>query len=289
MSGYAFHPVWPELRGVVEAIWHTDVPNAGAARSMVLPLVSPILCFHYRKAPLLRLGGQQGDRLLDPGGFRMTGIASVAARIQANGGVGGVMVRLRPEGAARLHGVSVAEFTEDAFALQDVFSPTAISLLHERLLEGPTAVERVRVVQQFLRQRLVERTPDPLAAAAAIALRRHPSLAIRDLAKRLDVGERQLRRRFRDGFGIAPKPFALIVRLGAAIRVRRGGAGWAETAAACGYSDQAHMNNDFSTMVGAAPDVLFRTTSLGQDRQPCRSAEESEFFNTFVSERPTAA
>ncbi len=46
MAGYTFHPVLPELAEVVEAIWHADFPDPGAARSMVLPVVSPIICFH---------------------------------------------------------------------------------------------------------------------------------------------------------------------------------------------------------------------------------------------------
>jgi hypothetical protein len=68
MAGYTFYPVRAELADVVEAIWHADFPNPSAARSMVLPLVSPTICFHYRCAPLLRLeslGAKQG--LVDPG------------------------------------------------------------------------------------------------------------------------------------------------------------------------------------------------------------------------------
>jgi hypothetical protein len=139
MPGYVFHPVRAELADVVEAIWHTDIPNAGAARSMVLPVVSPILCFHYRSAPLLRMGGAETERLSDPGGHRMTGICSMAACIQARGPKGGVMVRLRPDGAVSLAGVHLREFAEDAFTLGDVFSPRTISLLDERLQEADDA------------------------------------------------------------------------------------------------------------------------------------------------------
>ncbi len=288
MPGYVFHRVRAELADVVEAVWHADFPDAGAARSMVLPVVSPILCFHYRSAPLLRMGGPGAERLVDPGGYRITGISSASARIQANGPVGGVMVRLRPEGAARLRGVSLPEFAEDAAALGDVFSDGDVSLLEERLLESADSEARVRAVQRFLLSHLSEREPDTLACAAARALRSDPSFTVRSLARRLDVGERHLSRHFRASFGTSPKRFARIVRFGAAVRAGRK-IGWADTAAACGFSDQAHMVNEFSSMVGMAPDTLFRATSLGMPRALGLSAPESDFFNTFVAERPTSA
>ncbi len=288
MPGYVFHGVRAELADVVEAIWHADFPGAGAARSMVLPVVSPILCFHFRSAPLLRMGVPGAERLVDPGGYRITGISSASARIQTNGPVGGVMVRLRPEGAAKLRGVSLPEFAEDAAALGDLFSDGEVSLLEERLLESADAEARVRTVQRFLLSRLSEREPDTLACAAAMALRSDPSVAVHSLARRLDVGERHLSRRFRASFGVSPKRFARIVRFGAAVRAGRR-IGWADTAAACGFSDQAHMVNEFSSMVGMAPDALFRATSLGLSRPPGLSNPESDFFNTFVAESPTSA
>lgn len=287
MPGYVFHSVRAELAGVVEAIWYADFPDAGAARSMVLPIVSPILCFHFRSAPLLRMGGPDAERLVDPGGYRITGVCSAAARIQANGPVGGVMVRLRPEGAARLKGVSLGEFAENAAALGDVFSDGEVSLLDERLLESAGAAACVVAVQRFLLDRLSEREPDPLACAAARILRSDPIHSVRDLASRLDVSERHLSRRFRTSFGTSPKRFARIARFGAAVRQGRRN-GWADAAAACGFSDQAHMVNEFSTMVGMAPDTLFRETSLGMPRARGLSLAESDFFNTFVAERLTS-
>jgi hypothetical protein len=49
------------------------------------------------------------------------------------------------------------------------------------------------------------------------------------------------------------------------------------------------MVNEFSVMVGMAPDALFRATSLGLPRAPGLSRSESDFFNTFVAETSTSA
>jgi AraC-like DNA-binding protein len=290
MSGYAFYPVRAELAEVVEAIWHADFPDAEGARSMVLPVVSPIICFHYRCAPLMRLeslGSEQ--RLFDPGRYRITGMNAGTARLQASGPVGGVMVRLRPEGAARLRGVSVRELAEAAFALSDVFAPAEVSRVDERLLEANDGDARVGVVQQLLIDRLGQRRPDALVAYAARRLRRQPSLPVGELATQLDVSERHLSRRFREALGASPKRFARIARINAVLSAARGCRDWAEIAGACGFSDQAHMINDFTAMVGMPPDKLFQRTSLAQDRKARLSAPESDFFNTFVAEASSRA
>lgn len=287
MAGYTFHPVLPELAEVVEAIWHADFPDPGAARSMVLPVVSPIICFHYRCAPVLRLESPGAEQpLVDPGRYRMTGMNAGTARLQASGPVGGVMVRLRPESAARLRGVCARELAEHAFALSDVFAPADVSRCDEMLLEAEGVDARVGVVQQLLLDRLGERPTDALVARAARRLRQQPSLSVRALAARLDVSERHLSRRFRDALGASPKRFARIARINAAVRAASAGGDWADVAVACGFSDQAHMVNDFTAMIGMPPERLFRTTSLALERKPRRSTPESDFFNTFVAETP---
>jgi hypothetical protein len=48
------------------------------------------------------------------------------------------------------------------------------------------------------------------------------------------------------------------------------------------------MVNEFTAMVGMAPDELFRATSLGLQRPVGLSPTESDFFNTFIAERSTS-
>ena len=287
MAGYEFFPVHPRLKGVIEAIWDTDFPNPGAARLIVLPVVSPILCFHYRSPPLLRTNPKSADSVetwIDPGRYRMTGIYSKAARLRPNGPIGGVMVRLRPDLAGRIRGISMHEFSDRAFALTDIFACGVISLLDEKLLEAPNAAARVATVQSFLMDRLHDSEPDMLAHSAARILRDNVTIAIRELASRLDVSERHLARRFNLSFGVAPKQFARIVRISKAVAAARSGEDWAGVAALLGFNDQSHMINDFTAMVGVPPELLFRTTSLGRDRPPGLSAEEFDFYNTFIAE-----
>jgi AraC-like DNA-binding protein len=290
MAGYTFFPVHPRLEEVIEAIWDTDFPDPGAARSMVMPIVSPILCFHYRSPPLLRIAANTAsddETWINPGRYRMTGIYSKAARLRTSGPVGGVMVRLKPESAVRIRGICLREFSNQAFTLSDVFSTGEISLLDEKLLEAANAPTRVGAVQAFFLARLRDREPDNLVHFAAQGLRRKPTISIRELASRLNVSERHLARQFNLSLGVAPKQFARIVRVGKVVAAARGGGNWADIAALLGFNDQSHMINDFTAMVGTPPQLLFRTTSLGRDRKPRLTAAESDFYNTFVAEAST--
>ena len=78
------------------------------------------------------------------------------------------------------------------------------------------------------------------------------------LARTAGLSDRQLERRFRSAVGLAPKLFSRIVRFQRVVRLARRSAqaGWAETAARCGYADQAHLVRDVRAFSGATPSAL---------------------------------
>ena len=70
-----------------------------------------------------------------------------------------------------------------------------------------------------------------------------------------DVGwsVRQLENRFREQIGLGPKAAARVLRLQRARRLLAAGRGAAETAALCGFYDQAHLSGEFKAMTGCTP------------------------------------
>ena len=83
-------------------------------------------------------------------------------------------------------------------------------------------------------------------------------MRVRHLAAQLDVSERHLSRSFQAMFGMSPKRFARIGRIESAWSARSQGASWADVAYATGFTDQAHMINDFTEIVGVPPAQLAR-------------------------------
>jgi AraC-like DNA-binding protein len=66
-------------------------------------------------------------------------------------------------------------------------------------------------------------------------------------------GVRQLENRFREQIGLSPKAAARVLRLQRARRLLCAGSSQAETAAVCGYYDQAHLSGEFKAMTGCTP------------------------------------
>jgi len=149
-------------------------------------------------------------------------------------------------------------FLDAQICLADLFGSSRVSLLEEMLAEARTSAERFVCVERFLAANLRERRVEPVACRAAALLRQSPHLRIRHLAARLDVSERHLSGSFQAMFGMRPKQFARIARIESAWSARSQGASWADVAYATGFTDQAHMINDFTEIVGVPPAQLVR-------------------------------
>ncbi|NEB79560.1 helix-turn-helix domain-containing protein [Streptomyces sp. SID14478] len=81
---------------------------------------------------------------------------------------------------------------------------------------------------------------------------------------------RHLENRFREQIGLSPKTAARVLRLQRARRLLCAGSTQAETAAACGYYDQAHLSGEFKAMTGCTPRefALARGVRLDPDGPP---------------------
>jgi transcriptional regulator GlxA family with amidase domain len=73
------------------------------------------------------------------------------------------------------------------------------------------------------------------------------------LAEEVGWSARHLENRFREQIGLGPKAAARVLRLQRARRLLAAGRGAAETAALCGFYDQAHLSGEFKTMTGCTP------------------------------------
>jgi AraC-like DNA-binding protein len=196
------------------------------------------------------------------------------------------MVRLKPESAMRVGQGLMSELFDAAVSVGDVFGPTEASFLFEKLAGAKDSVGRVMAVQDFLLRRLRDDEPDPAMRQAMLSLRRNSTLSVRQLAMQLDLSERHLSRQFRAATGATPKQFARIVRIGKVVATARPHRqSWAEIAVSCGFTDQAHMVNEFRTMIGSSPEAFFHMTSLRVRPPMTASSAESDFYNTFVLEQ----
>lgn len=94
-----------------------------------------------------------------------------------------------------------------------------------------------------------------VAEAVELIEKRHDEIKIAEIAGIVGLSIRQLERRFRDCSGLTPKQFLRIRRLRAASinLVEEDQLNWAARAAEMGFTDQSHLNREFSTLTGRTP------------------------------------
>lgn len=163
--------------------------------------------------------------------------------------------------AGEVFGVPAAELAGGVIPLAALWGNATTHALRERLAQAGDASQAATVLAEAIARRVAVAGPrDGQALLVAEAVRRLPSERAQDIAVRLDVSERHLRRLFHQTVGMSPKRYERIARFRRAIHAARADAGttWASIAAAVGYYDQAHLIADFHAIAGTTPGAFLR-------------------------------
>jgi AraC-like DNA-binding protein len=167
-----------------------------------------------------------------------------------------VGIRFRPAVAPVVLGVPASALVDCHVPAVDVLGARVTQLV-DALHAATTAREAAAVLFAHTSHWL-RREPDSLVEETVRVVRRttdDPSVA--ELALTLGVSERQLRRRFVDAVGYAPKTFQRVTRLrrfvAGAARAKRS---LAELAVASGYADQSHLTREVRALAGLTPSAL---------------------------------
>lgn len=269
----------PSLADVVEAIWQLDLPDAREARGYAvksLPTASSIMAVHFR-APII------SDRKNYEHAYRtvVTGVQRDTVNVQPSGSLGTVVVRFKPGAAACIFGPRMDVFSTANVELSDVVGDTARDRLQTQLRESTDEFARLDVIEAFLAPR-VRHNSDPLVRHAIGSLRRNPGRPVAQLARVLEISQRQFERRFLRHAGATPKQFVRMLRVEMAIAARHRGAAWADIAAHCGFNDQAHMIRDFKALSGVTPQAFMRRAFGGAMRGYNTALAMSGFYNTVI-------
>jgi AraC-like DNA-binding protein len=183
-------------------------------------------------------------------------------------------IRFRPGEAARLLPAASRELTDGEAPLASLWGDEGraleaalVELLDHAVARALTAEQilaRARaVVEATLRKRLASHAAavDTRVRAAAGMLASSDGMSVGEVAKRVELSERQLARRFNERVGVAPKTFARVMRLQRAAALLADGSSPSDAASLAGYADQAHFTRDSSELAGITPSGLARELS----------------------------
>ena len=196
------------LGGLVTAITYRAGEQPRASVEKILPGPETGLWVNLNR-DAFRSFGSSGDGRQVPGAM-VSGPASRATVIEFEEGHGHVAVSFALGAASCFLGVPVSELRDDLVPLPDLWGRTG-ACLRERVLEAATPGAALAVMEEALCSALVAPGPDPAVIAAAGALDR--GVAVGEVADRLGLLPRTLRRRFTAQVGLTPKRFARIQRL----------------------------------------------------------------------------
>jgi AraC-like DNA-binding protein len=248
------------LGGLVTAITYRAGEQPRAAVEKILPSPETGLWVNLNRDAFRSFGWSGGARQMP--GAMVSGPAGRATVMEFEEGHGHVAVSFALGAAGGFLGVPVSVLRDDLVPLPDLWGRTG-ACLRERLLEAATPEGALAVMEEVLLSFVTGSGPDPAVIAAAGALAR--GTAVGEVADRVGLLPRTLRRRFTAQVGLTPKRFARIQRLKRVTRDLDGQAevDWATAAFRHGYADQPHLADEFRDLAGVTPTGYLRSRVNG--------------------------
>lgn len=221
---YAELPLPPALDGLVAGIWTL----AGDQPGWVEQEATPDGCIE-----LIHRSAGRSEWRRDQPAFFATGLSPHPIRFGFSGDARFTAIKLWPWAWHALGGAPCPSFADDWIAVPPGGALAA-------LLSGDPVAN--------LRRAFAGISPPPRGQAILA------SATVAELSARTGLPHRRLQRIFARELGMAPRAYLRLLRFRTAMQaVQQGADSLADTAAARGYADQAHMARDFRSLAGVPP------------------------------------
>ncbi len=165
-------------------------------------------------------------------------------------------MRILPEACAAFFGANPTEIATGEFEKEN-FGGRFSTQLQNRLKACEDFSEIVAVYEEYSKKFGVRREEIDrrLAKATRIFIETEGLAKISETAREIGLSERQFERNYRRASGLTPKQFARICRFRATAvdLIKNSAQNWANRAAAKGFTDQSHLNREFSSLSGNSP------------------------------------
>lgn len=184
----------------------------------------------------------------------LTGVHASAGTGGHQGRLSGMEIVMTPWAAYSLLGAAMHELAGRHLAAEDVLG-RRLGPLADALASAPDWPRRFALMDTALTAWGAAGRPcSPRVARAWDEVGARRGIVTTDvLAASVGWGRRQLENRFREQIGVSPKIAGRIARLDNTLRALAAGRSPCETAAAVGFSDQAHLSREFKAMTSLRP------------------------------------
>jgi AraC-like DNA-binding protein len=233
--GYAEWQPPAALRGQVACLWASVTPDGPDRDRLVLPDACSDLIW------------EQGA------GAYVAGPDTGPVRIRARAGTVLAGVRFRPAAGGQVLGLPLSELRDQRVTLSDL-CPAEGRTLTAALSPAAAAAWILDVTGRLAADSIA----DPAVTEAA-ALLADPAARAGDIAAKLGLSERHLRRRTHAAVGYGPKMLQRVLRFQRFVRLLDASAALpdlADAAARAGYADQSHLTRECRSFSGHTPAAL---------------------------------
>ena len=218
-----------------------------------LPKGVPFMTISLSELPRLKF---QNNTLTDSPVLSLNGqTTGNTVKVGFKGEVYFIGIDFTPTGLYRLLGIPMSNFTDRAIDFEDIFSHKAL-LLIEQLQEAEDIRKRLTLLDEFFikNSRFKENLQIDKSEYAVTLLQDNENISLDDLAGKVNVGQRQMRRLFNECIGISPKQFASVSRFRKAYLNLQYASdiSMEELAFRHGYFDLSHMIKDFKKYTGSS-------------------------------------
>lgn len=165
-------------------------------------------------------------------------------------------VDFKPGGLYRFLDIPMGEFTNSSLELKTV-SYSAFHQLAENIVNSMSIGEQIHIIEAFLLRHLdrINISQTPVLEALYTIKETSGGIRVNELADKLFISERSLRRLFHEQVGISPKTLCRITRLQSVMKHCSEGKQLDFLIAAydSGYFDQSHFIKNFKEFCGYTP------------------------------------
>ncbi|MET8246300.1 helix-turn-helix domain-containing protein [Streptomyces sp. NPDC005202] len=251
----------PRLRpGVISYRWIRLAMNR-PRRRLETPIGAATLLLGFEEPVRIAGRGRPPTTLVSV----YNGLSTTPVVGEHGGRLSGIEVLLMPWAAFTLFGTAqyeLADRTVDPDDLPDVLGTRraaggrhSIGELSAALAALPTWADRFGLLDDVFARWSAAGTPSSARVVRAWSelVRTGGAVPVPRLAAEVGWSVRHLENRFPEQIGLGPKAAARVLRLQRARRLLAAGRGPAETAAICGFYDQAHLSGEFKAMTGCTP------------------------------------
>lgn len=250
----------PQLRPFVKCFWVLEDKDSGEGRELqkVLPDACPELIIHYGDRFRIRIDGRIRQQ---PYAF-LFGPITRPIEIGPSGTTGMIAARFYPGALPAFLSFPVKQMTDRYVALHQALGPEARTLEKSIRMHISYREQMMDMLEAFLLAKLSLHTFKPILKPATLRqiTDQKQTIKIEALSTQLNIGRRQLERKFNEQVGMTPRLFLRIARFQNIFRIIRNKTirNLTDLTYRAGYFDQSHFNRDFKTFAGKSPKDYFK-------------------------------